>query len=58
METFLNLLERGIVEISIIARLTKSGDKIGTYSNKSLDFSIKKNFISLLFDKIHYLEAG
>ena len=57
-ETFLNLLERGIVEISIVARLTKSGDKIGTYSNKSLDFSIKKNFISLLFDKIHYLEAG
>ena len=41
--TFIELLKQGIIEISLISRMNKSGDKVGRYSNKNLVFQIKKS---------------
>lgn len=51
-DIFLELLNRGIIEISLISRISKSGIDKGKYNNKNLVFHIKKNYISLLFEKI------
>ena len=53
-ETFINLLQEGIIEISLISRISKSGETAGKYHNKNLVFQIKKDFIDILFDKIYY----
>lgn len=51
--TFLNLLEKGEIEASIISRIKKSGTMIGKHSNKNIVFQIKKSNIEKLFTKIH-----
>lgn len=53
-ETFINLLENGTINVQLIARISKSGNKQGKYRNKNLLFEIKKEDISKLF-KINYL---
>lgn len=53
-DTFINLLKEGIIEISLISRISKSGETAGKYHNKNLVFQIKKDFIDFLFDKIYY----
>lgn len=52
-ERFLRLLKFGVIEVSLISRISKSGVDAGRYRNKNLVFSIKKNNIEKLFDKIH-----
>ena len=49
-DTFLELIERNILDIQIISRISKSGEDIGRYRNKNVEFSIKKEKIPLLFD--------
>ena len=48
-ETFIKLLKEGIIDITLIARISKSGIDRGRYRNKNLVFHIKK--IPLLFNK-------
>lgn len=52
-ERFLRLLKFGVIEVSLISRISKSGDDIGRYRNKNLVFSIKKNNIEKLFNNIY-----
>lgn len=51
--TFLNLLEKEIIEVDLIARINKSGKDIGRYRNKNLVFKIKKEDIWKLFNRIY-----
>jgi len=52
---FIELLKQGIIEISLISRMNKSGEKIGRYCNKNIVFQIKKQNINKLFDEVYYL---
>lgn len=52
-EFFLNLLNEGIIDVSIISRISKSGQDKGRYRNKNLVFEINKKNIPLLFDEIY-----
>ena len=49
-KTFLKLIENGNLEISLISRISKSGEDRGRYRNKNIEFAIKKDNINLLFD--------
>lgn len=49
-DTFLDLINNNTLNIEIIARVSKSGDKIGKYKCKNIVFSIFKDRIPLLFD--------
>ena len=49
-EKFLELIENNILQINIISRIGKSGDFSGKYKNKNIEFSIKKEDISKLFE--------
>ena len=49
-EKFLELIENNTLQINIISRIGKSGDFSGKYKNKNIEFSIKKEDISKLFD--------
>lgn len=53
-DTFLNLLKKGLIEISLISRINKSGLNAGRYCNKNLVFQIKKSNIERLFNEIYY----
>lgn len=44
------LIERNVLDIQIISRIIKSGEDIGRYRNKNVEFSIKKDKLPLLFD--------
>ena len=52
-ETFLKLLEKNIIEVDIISRISKSGNDAGRYRNKNLVFKIDKDNIWRLFDRIY-----
>jgi len=52
-DTFLKLLEQGIIEVDLIARISKSGQDAGRYRNKNLVFKINKNKIWMLFNRIY-----
>lgn len=56
-DTFLELIERDLIKISIISRISKSGYKKGKYANKNIVFFIKKENIELLFDKVYELDC-
>lgn len=51
-ETFLKLLEEGKIDVSLIARIGKSGNGKGKYANKNLVFNMKKENIDMLFEKV------
>lgn len=53
-DTFLNLLQEGLIEVSLISRISKSGTDAGRYHNKNLVFQIKKDNVENLFNKIYY----
>ena len=53
-DTFINLLKEGLIEISLISRISKSGETAGKYHNKNLVFQIKKDNIEKLFKKTYY----
>ncbi len=52
-KVFVELLEKGIILVDLIARINKSGVDKGRYRNKNLVFSIKKDDIDKLFKKIY-----
>ena len=52
--TFLKLLENGILKIDLISRISKSGVDKGRYRNKNIVFSISKCDVDKLFDCYYY----
>lgn len=52
-ENFLELLEKDIIDVSLVARISKSGNDLKRYRNKNLVFEIKKYKIEKLFTKIY-----
>lgn len=50
-ETFMNLLEKDIVKMTLVGRVSRSGEESGRQRNKNLVFSISKRDIDLLFNK-------
>lgn len=52
-ETFIKLLEKDYIKIELIGRVSRSGTEKGRQRNKNLVFSIEKENIKLLFDKIY-----
>lgn len=56
-ETFLELMEKDVLEIWIVSRINKSGKDKGRYRNKNIEFSIKEQYLEQLFDnyyKVNY----
>lgn len=47
------MLQDGIIKVSLIARISKSGNDKGRYRNQNLVFKIKKDEMNLLFEKIY-----
>lgn len=52
-DIFIMLLKQGVIKVSLIARISKSGTDIGRYRNKNLVFMLKKDKINMLFDEIY-----
>lgn len=52
-EQFLNLLIDGIIKVSLVSRISKSGSDRGRYRNKNLEFGISKDDLLELFDKVY-----
>lgn len=52
-DRFMELLKNDIIEVSLISRISKSGNDKGRYRNKNLVFQIRKDNISKLFNKIY-----
>ena len=51
-ETFLELLEKDCIKVSIIGRVSRTGIEEGRQKNKNLVFLIPKNQIHMLFQKV------
>ena len=51
-DNFINLIDKKIIKIDLISRISKSGDEKGRYRNKNLVFSLNKKHITQLFNKI------
>lgn len=49
-DSFIELIRLNKLEISIVARISKSGSDKGRYRNKNIDFAIPKENIESLFD--------
>lgn len=56
-EIFTDLLKKGIIEVSLISRINKSGFYAGRYYNKNLVFQINKKHILKLFDELYYFNS-
>lgn len=56
-DTFIKLMKKGIIKISLIARLNKSGIDSGRYRNKNLVFQIEKHDINKLFKKLDSISS-
>ena len=52
-EKFISLLEKGIIKVGLISRISKSGVDTGRYRNKNLIFEINKDLLYELFDKVY-----
>lgn len=52
-EVFIKLLKEGIIIVDLISRISKSGSDKGRYRNKNLVFSISKDNMEKLFNKIY-----
>ena len=57
-QTFLDLIQKDIICISLISRINKSKNNGGKYKNKNLIFAIKRENIELLFEKIYSHESN
>ena len=51
-ETFIKLLEKNYIKVELIGRVSRTGKEAGRQKNKNLVFSIEKENIELLFQKI------
>lgn len=56
-EKFIKLLEKDFIKIAIIGRVSRNGAEAGRQRNKNLVFSISKENIDLLFQKIIYYNS-
>ena len=54
--TFINLLEKGDVSASLMLRFSRNKETIGKNKNKNIQFSVKKESVGKLFDKIYLYE--
>lgn len=52
-ETFLTLIEKNIIVIDIISRISKSGEDRGRYRNKNVEFAISEECLEELFDCVY-----
>lgn len=50
-DRFISLLEQDYINVSIIGRVSRSGEEEGRQRNKNIVFSIPKELIELLFEK-------
>lgn len=50
---FLQLLEEEKIKVSLIARISKSGNDKGRYRNQNLVFKISKYYINRLYDQLY-----
>ena len=57
-ENFIDLLKKDIITVNLVCRLSKSGYKIGQYSNQSLVFQIKPRSLTKLYNLIYSCENG
>lgn len=55
-KTFLNLIESGDLETTLLLRFARSGNDIGKNKNKSMTFRIKKESIDKLFNLVYSQE--
>ena len=51
-DTFISLIERGVIEVTFKIGIHKSGQKLGKIYDHGTDFSIKVDDIELLYDRI------
>lgn len=56
-EKFIDLIAENKINISILGRVSRSGSEEGRQRNKNLTFSISKENIDLLFDKIYEIDV-
>ena len=54
IHVFWFLLSKGVIEVTLISRISKSGDDSGRYRNKNLVFSINKKEIKRLFKEVYH----
>lgn len=53
----MELLEKDYIKVAISGRVSRTGKEAGRQRNKNLVFSIEKENIHLLFDKIVYYNS-
>ena len=53
IDCFIELLEKGLIEITFKISVFKSGDRFGEIHNRGTDFSINESNLTLLFNKIN-----
>lgn len=56
-EKFIELLKNGKIDVTLISRISKSGQRAGQYRNKNLVFEIEKDYINELFEKTNTFNA-
>lgn len=56
-DTFINLLDKGEIDVSLISRISKSGSDKGRYRNKNLVFKIRKKYVNKLFKLIYTFDG-
>jgi len=57
-DKFIDLLKNDVITVNLVCRLSKSGYKIGRYSNQSLVFQIKPFYLNELYNLIYSCENG
>ena len=57
-DKFIDLLKNDVITVNLVCRLSKSGYKIGRYSNQSLVFQIKPFYLNKLYNLIYSCENG
>lgn len=57
-EKFIELIEKNIIKVSIIGRISRSGNEEGRQRNKNILFQIPKENIDDLFNKVIMIDLG
>lgn len=56
IDSFIKCLEQETIKVSLILRFSRNKDTFGKNKNKNFVFTISKNELDLLFDKVYYEE--
>lgn len=54
IDSFIKCLEQETIKVSLILRFSRNKDTFGKNKNKNFVFTISKNELDLLFDKVYY----